>query len=75
MIFILMGGLFTPVESMPAWAQVISKLNPVTYFIEVMRMVVIKGSGFWNILPHLGAVILFAIFFNAWAVLNYRKTS
>lgn len=75
MIFILMSGLFTPVESMPAWAQVISKLNPVTYFIEVMRMVVLKGSGFRNILPHISAVILFAIFFNAWAVLNYRKTS
>lgn len=75
MIFILMSGLFTPVESMPAWAQVISKLNPVTYFIEVMRMVVLKGSGFRHILPHLWAVILFAIFFNTWAVLNYRKTS
>ena len=75
MIFILMRGFFTPVESMPAWAQVISKLNPVTYFIEVMRMVVLKGSGFRNILPHIGAVILFAIFLNTWAVLNYRKTS
>ncbi len=75
MIFILMSGLFTPVESMPAWAQVISNLNPVTYFIEVMRMVVLKGSGFRHILPHIVAVILFAIFFNTWAVLNYRKIS
>lgn len=75
MIFILMSGLFTPVESMPAWAQIISKLNPVTYFIEVMRMVVLKGSGFANILPHIGAVTAFAVFFNAWAIMNYRKTS
>jgi ABC-2 type transport system permease protein len=73
MIFILMSGLFTPIESMPGWAQVISKLNPVTYFIEVMRMVVLKGSGLRHILPHIGAVILFAVFFNTWAVLNYRK--
>ena len=75
MIFILMSGLFTPVESMPFWAQIVSKLNPVTYFIEVMRMVVLKGSGVRHILPHISAVALFAIVFNSWAMLNYRKTT
>lgn len=75
MIFILMSGLFTPIESMPGWAQVVSRLNPVTYFIEVMRMVVLKGSGLTHILPQLAAVFAFGIFFNVWAVLNYHKTS
>lgn len=75
MIFILMSGLFTSIDSMPAWAQVISKLNPVTYFIEVMRMVVLKGSSLADIIPHIGAVILFAIVFNTWAIINYKKTS
>lgn len=75
MIFILMSGLFTPVESMPAWAQVVSRLNPVTYFIEVMRMVILKGSGLMHILPQLAAVLAFGILFNGWAILNYRKTS
>ncbi len=75
MIFILMGGLFTPIESMPEWAQWIAKLNPVTYFIEVMRMVVMKGSGFFDIRSQLLVTAGFAVFFNAWAILNYRKTS
>ena len=75
MIFILMSGLFTSIESMPAWAQIISRLNPVTYFIEVMRMVVLKGSGLRHILPHIVAVIIFGIVFNVWAVWNYKKTS
>lgn len=75
MIFILMSGLFTPVQSMPPWAQLISKLNPVTYFIDVMRMVVLKGSSARHILPHAAAIIVFAIVLNTWAVLNYRKTS
>ena len=74
MIFILMSGLFTSIESMPTWAQVISRLNPVTYFIEVMRMFVLKESSFRHILPHLGAVIGFGIIFNVWAVWNYKKT-
>jgi ABC-2 type transport system permease protein len=44
MIFMLMSGLFTPVDSMPEWAKWISRFNPVTYFIEVIRMVILKGS-------------------------------
>lgn len=75
MIFLLMSGLFTPVESMPDWARWISRLNPVTYFIDVMRLVVLKGSSFREILPHFLAMVCFAIFFNGWAILNYRKTS
>ena len=42
MIFNLMSGLFTPIESMPAWAQLIAKVNPITYFIDVMRLVVVS---------------------------------
>lgn len=75
MVFILLGGLFTSIDSMPEWAQVISKLNPVTYLISVMRMVVLKGSGITDILGHLGITLVFAIVLNVWAVLNYKKTS
>ncbi|MBT1695296.1 ABC-2 transporter permease [Fulvivirgaceae bacterium PWU4] len=75
MIFILMSGLFTSIDSMPSWAKVISRLNPVSYFIDVMRMVVLKGSGLADIIPHMGAVFVFAIVFNTWAIVNYRKTS
>lgn len=73
MIFNLMSGLYTPIESMPAWAQVITKFNPVSYFIEVMRMVMLKGSGLADIKYQILALIGFAVFFNAWAILNYRK--
>ena len=75
MVFILMGGLFTSVDSMPEWAQAISKLNPVSYLISVMRMVILKGSDFTDILGHLGITLLFAIVLNAWAIINYKKTA
>ncbi len=74
MIFILMSGLFTPIESMPEWAQWISRGTPVSYFIEVMRLIVLKGSGLRDILPQLAAVAFFALFLNGWALLNYHKT-
>ncbi len=73
MIFILLGGLYTSIDSMPQWAQMITKANPVSYFIEVMRMVVLKGSGFADIRNQLLIVFGFAILLNGWAVLSYRK--
>jgi ABC-2 type transport system permease protein len=75
MIFILMGGLFTSTDSMPEWAKFVSKLNPVSYLIDVMRMVILKGSGFSDVLRHLIIVGIFAVVLNAWAVFNYKKTS
>lgn len=75
MIFLLMSGLFTPIDSMPGWAKVIAGCNPVTYFIEVTRMIVLKGSGLNDVKYHFLIIIVFAIIFNTWAILNYKKTS
>jgi ABC-2 type transport system permease protein len=75
MIFILMGGLYTAIDSMPEWAQWITKFNPVSYFIEVMRMVVLKGSTLADIKNHILIMSGFALVLNGWAVLNYRKRS
>lgn len=73
LIFILMSGLFTPISSMPEWAQVVTWFNPLRYFMEVMRMVYLKGSGFVDLLPELGVLVTFAVIFNGWAVISYRK--
>jgi ABC-2 type transport system permease protein len=73
MIFILMGGLYTAIESMPYWAQIVTRFNPVSYFIEVMRRVVMKGSSLRDVSGHLFIIFLFAVVLNSWAILNYRK--
>ncbi|WP_291910480.1 ABC transporter permease [Chitinophaga sp. CB10] len=75
MIFMLMSGLFTATESMPAWARTISALTPVTHFVKVIRMVMLKGSGFADVRWEFCYEIAFAVVLNAWAVFNYRKTS
>lgn len=73
MIFILLSGLYTPIESMPQWAQWITKVNPVTYLIQVMRMVMLKGSGLRDILPQIYVMLIFGVVLNAWAVFSYHK--
>lgn len=75
MIFILLGGLFTSIDSMPEWAQWVTVFNPVRYLIEVMRMVILKGSGLRDILPQVLKIGLFAIVLNTLAILNYKKVS
>jgi ABC-2 type transport system permease protein len=73
MIFILLGGLYTNIDSMPQWAQIATRFNPAAYFIEVIRMIVLKGSVFNDIKMQFLAMAGFAIFFNGFAILNYSK--
>lgn len=75
LVFILLGGLFSPTENMPDWARYLTYINPVSYLIEVMRMLVLKGSSFWDLRIHFLIVIGFAIFFNGLAIYKYKKTN
>ena len=75
MIFVLLSGLYTPVDSMPNWAKMITQMNPPMYFVRVIRAVFIKGSTFMDLLPDFYKIVGFAIFFNSWAIINYRKRS
>ena len=75
MIFILMSGLFTPTESMTDWAKYIAYLNPVTYGVDGVRLIMLKDSGFMDLLPHFGFIIALAIVVISWSVLRYHKTS
>jgi ABC-2 type transport system permease protein len=75
MIFMLMSGFFTSTDSMPGWARTISNLTPVTHFITVVRLIVLKGSGLSEVKHELFYLIAFAIALNGFAIWNYRKTS
>jgi ABC-2 type transport system permease protein len=74
-IFILMSGLFTPIESMPEWAQLLTEFNPIKYFVEVMRMVMLKGSNLSDIAPLFVKTFAYAVAINGLAVWSYKKTN
>ncbi|MDD5571539.1 MAG: ABC transporter permease [Bacteroidales bacterium] len=74
-VFILLSGLFTPVESMPDWAQKVDIINPVAYFIKVMRMILLKGSGFYDIRKEFISISIYALVILSFAVWRYRKTA
>lgn len=74
-IIMLMSGLFTPVNSMPQWAQHLTVINPLKYFIQVTRSVYLKGSGLSDLMTPLIALFSFAVILNGWAVVSYKKNA
>jgi ABC-2 type transport system permease protein len=74
-ILILISGLFTPIASMPDWAQYFTLFNPLRYFIEIMRMAYLKGSNIEHLVQQLTALLIFAAALNVWAILAYRKNN
>ena len=75
LVFILMSGLFTPISSMPDWAQTLTYANPLRYFIEIMRMVYLKGSTLLDITPRLAVLSAMAVSLYIAAIVTYKKQS
>lgn len=73
MIFQLMSGLLTPIRSMPEWAQWITVFNPPRYFVQMMRIVYLKGGSLTDLSTEFFALLGFVAFFGIWAVISYRK--
>ncbi len=74
-VFILMSGIFTPTDSMPQWAQYVNIINPFKYFMKGLRMIMLKGSGFADIMPELLSLSVYAVIALGLAIWRYRKTA
>jgi ABC-2 type transport system permease protein len=75
LVFILMSGIFTPVESMPSLAQKVNLINPFQYFMKVIRMILLKGSGFTDIYREFIFLSIYAIAILSFAIWRFRKIS
>ena len=73
MIYLLMSGLLTPIDSMPHWVQIASLVNPVRHFVSISRAILVKGAGIAEIGIHLAILGLFAVTFLTLAIRQYRK--
>lgn len=74
-IFMLMSGIFTPMESMPEWAQKVNLLNPVAYIMRINRMIMLKGSTFQDIGGDILNLLIIALAFTSFAVWKFKKTT
>jgi len=72
-IYLLMSGLFTPVDSMAPWVRVVSLVNPVRHFVTISRAILVKGAGLGEIVQPLAVLTGFAVVTLALAVRQYSK--
>jgi len=73
MLFMLMGGLLTPIGSMPQWAQTVTLAFPTRYFIAIMRAVYLKGTTIAELGFDYIALAVIGMIFSIAAMLSYRK--
>jgi len=74
MVFmLLMSGFFIPIENMPPYLQKITYLNPMRYFMYIIRDIVQKGSPFVALLQDVIPMTIYGILIFLLAVFNFQK--
>lgn len=73
MVFMLISGIFTPISSMPSWAQAITYLNPLRYYADAMRFIYLKGSTLLDVWYDAVGLLTIGTVMLCWAILSYRK--
>ena len=72
-VYLMMSGLFTPIDSMAPWVRVASEVNPVRHFVTISRAILMKGAGLGEILRPLSILALSAVVILTLAIRQYRK--
>jgi ABC-2 type transport system permease protein len=71
---LLFSGFMFPFHGLPEWGQMIGQLFPGTHFLIITRGIMLKGSGIYEIYPHLIAISLFFMVFLMIAIKRFHKT-
>ena len=74
-VFVLLSGLFTPTEGMPEWAKIINYLNPMSFYMDVIKKMVLKGCEFSDVKIQTITLSVMAVILNTAAVLSYKESS
>ena len=72
-IYLLLSGLFTPIDSMSPWVRVVSQVNPVRHFVTLSRAILVKGAGLSEVAQPLLILCAFAVVTLTLAIRQYRK--
>jgi ABC-2 type transport system permease protein len=71
--FILLSGLFTPTENVPAGLQFLVKINPLAYLIKIIREIFLKGNGIEYFYKDLISLVVIAVVIMAISLLNFKR--
>jgi len=69
----LLSGFMFPFEAMPAPAQWIGNVLPLTHFLRIVRGILLKGAPLASLMAEIEAIALFTAGTLALAVVSFRK--
>lgn len=72
-LFVMLSGVFTPIEGMPDWAKYINYANPMSFFMTAVKTVILKGSTIESIKTQFIVLSGMAVVLNTAALLSYRN--
>jgi len=70
---IMLSGFMFPREAMPAPARVLGNILPMTYYLQVLRGIILKGVGLAELWPQMCALVGFALLFFSFSVARFHK--
>ena len=70
----LLSGFMFPFQGMPAWARGIGNVLPATYFMRLVRGILLKGNGWIDLWPNIWPLMVFTVIVMAFALVFYRRT-
>ena len=71
---ILLSGFMFPFRGMPVWAQYIGEALPLTHFLLIVRGILLKGNGFFEVYQQVYPIAIFTIVVMSIGFVRYRKT-
>lgn len=71
---IMLSGFMFPFRGMPVWAQWLGNVFPTTHALRIVRGILLKGSGFSEILPELWPIAAFTLIVSMIGIWFYRET-
>jgi ABC-2 type transport system permease protein len=69
----LLSGFAFPIENMPLFFQYVTYVNPLRYFLVIIRGVFLKGNGFGILWPHMAALLVLGLTVITLSSLRFRK--
>jgi len=71
--FILLSGLFTPLENIPSGLKWLVWINPLSYLMRIIREIFLKGNGIGQFYGDLLALGLIALVVSTISIINFKK--
>ncbi len=70
---ILLSGFMFPFDGMPRPAQIFAELLPLTHFVRLIRGIMLRGAGLFELIPEMRALLIFMVVTLTLATLRFRK--